>query len=185
MRAPIERSDSNRVCQIAYGHVDENTKQIKPKNWTSLKRKHGCSILPLFLSRSHFDCTVGVDSREVAVSTCSDQIMFFVTGRLQMLLSAKGQVFRLFDSGAPVEIPHWLKCAGRTTERSFAWASQATLKLSLEASSAGLLMDGTRPNHGNKPNNLSYLTKSLTMPAAAGVAPSARTRALCAAVLSK
>ena len=139
----------------------------------------------LFLSRSLLDCTVGARSAKLNVSTRASTKHVFASPEIADLVSALGQVFRSFVSGAPVWIPHWLKCSGRTTWRCLAFASHGTWKLSREASSAGLLMDGTRPNQGSSPRTFSYLTNSFVIPIAIPVAPSALTSALCAAVLSK
>ena len=88
------------------------------------------------------------------------QSIFVSPFSLQKRIFAAGQVYRWFDSGEPVFIPNCPKSDGRTTCKCLAPLSHEVSKTSREASSAGLLKDGTRPNQGNSPKIFSYLTNS-------------------------
>lgn len=64
-----------------------------------------------------------------------------------------------------------------------AWKSHGTMKARREATSAGLLWDGTLPNQVSQCSGFSNFTNSVTIPLAASVASSALTNALRAALL--
>ena len=131
------KSPTHQTTQAAENHCLKNDNINQRSAWN---QRHP------FLSRSLLDCTVGTRFAKLKVSTRKSTKHVFASPVSADIGSALGHVFRWCVSGAPVWIPRWLKCAGRTT-----WKCLATDSHKSRGIVGWILIDGTRPNQGRRP----------------------------------